>query len=1157
MILTMSLSVMPADARKTSSKGKTEQTQGTASTKKNSKKDKSHTTAATSGTKTKKGKKQEEAKTATTTTSKKKKGKKQEETKSSTTTSSQKKKGSKDGNKPVVTGNKKKDKKGTSGNKVTTGNAGNTTPTATTPPAQPRKKNTPVNDKPDVAQNDSLTMAVNNAVLKWIPASQNPGGLHINSVSINNKRKETNVALNENFTYLPITQKYIGELKGAVRRALPDSVRNYSISLMVGRHDLGYYISRVDMLPEGSRRNPDFIKPVDPWSSYSKGMNNDNIALWHSHGRYYRNDSGGWLWQRGFLYETLEDVYTMSYVLQYLVPMLENAGANVFLPRERDINRNEVIVDNDTYPGAKVYSQTDFRITNGSQQWVVGKGEGFIYDLPTFRDTENPFTNGTYMEVPTVTKGKPSVAAWYADIPEAGEYAVYVSYKTLPNSTTDAHYTVNYSGGSREFTVNQTMGGGTWIYLGTFPFKAGASDEEPVVALTNLSKHGGNTVVTADAIKIGGGMGNIERSPRRSDIYYDPSTPEQNTAPEQAQADAVEGEDVDENTADQPEAAEAETSPKPVKSGRSPIFKTSGLPRYLEGARYWLHWAGFPESVYSPYHGKNDYKDDYTDRGHWVNYLAGGSRVLPKAEGMRIPIDLSFALHSDAGKRNDDSFVGTLGIYYTKGGSSYADGTPRMNSRMLTDQLLKQITGDIRQTYEPRWSRRSMWDKSYLEARVPEVPASLVELMSHQNYADMMYGMDPNFRFTVGRSIYKAMARFLAARKGRDLVIQPLPVKDFAITKVKGHGEYELSWAPTPDKLESTAMPDKYVILERTEGELGFRRIAEVKTTHFKVRVTDKLIHSFKIVAVNDGGLSFDSEVLALRDAGDGRQPILIVNGFTRVSGPAHFSSGGRAGFESEEDFGVPYKRDLSFTGYQTNFNKASGSAGASGSSYVDKVIAGNTFDFVATHGVSIEQAGYGFVSCSAGAVERGTVKLENYKLVDLILGKQKTTTVGNGHVGILYEAFPKALQQKVRTYIDKGGHLFVSGQYVGSDVSTTNPTFTEEVLGIVSERSCKPSNARIEVTSDGQHEGLQRGTMTYSNTLNEDMYIVENPDVLLPSSKVPSSTVMVFSDNGKGAAVVSKPGRGKVFTMSVPFEAINGQQQRNALMKEVIKMLE
>lgn len=34
-------------------------------------------------------------------------------------------------------------------------------------------------------------------------------------------------------------------------------------------------------------------------------------------------------------------------IIPYLIPMLENAGANVFTPRERDTQKQEVIVDND------------------------------------------------------------------------------------------------------------------------------------------------------------------------------------------------------------------------------------------------------------------------------------------------------------------------------------------------------------------------------------------------------------------------------------------------------------------------------------------------------------------------------------------------------------------------------------------------------------------------------------------------------------------------------------------------------------------------------------------------------------------------------------------------------------------------------------------
>ncbi len=1024
---------------------------------------------------------------------------------------------------------------------------------------------------------DSLTLAVNSYVTSRIPEKMNPGGLRINSVKTDSRSRTAKINLNENFTYLPVTQELITDLRNSVSESLPDSLRGYSISLNVGNRNLSYYITKVDKLPEAYRKNIPFVVATEPYVNAKKGMQGDIVALWHSHGRYFKPSSAAWMWQRGFLFETIEDTYTMSYMLPFIVPMVENAGGYVFLPRERDINRHEVIVDNDTNDEGEIYSQPYYREMSGAKKWSTGDGEGFIYDLADFRDTENPFENGTYRQTTTIRSGKPSAAAWYADIPEDGEYAVYISYKTLPNSTEDARYTVNYSGGSKEFKVNQTMGGGTWIYLGTFPLEAGYSDTEPIVTLSNVSDKSADKIVTADAVKIGGGMGNIARSARRSDVYYDPSTPDTSLALLQAEKEAQEaideaeedddddddstdeGDDVDtaeDQKADTSMPAASELKPK----GPAPTFRTSGMPRYLEGARYWLHWAGIPERIYAPYHGSDDYKDDYTSRGHWVNYLAGGSRVLPGREGLNIPIDMVLALHSDAGKRADDSFVGTLGIYFTNGGDSYKDGTARINSRMLTDMVMRQITADIRQTFEPRWTRRSMWDKSYVEARVPEVPTTLIELMSHQNFADMQYGLDPAFRFMVGRAIYKAMGRFVAERKGREFVVQPLPVKDFAIDRVK-KGHYRLSWAPTEDPLESSAMPTRYIIEERIGDELGFHKIGETASTHFDIKTKDHEIHSFRIIAANEGGVAFAGETLAFREGDDDRTPVMIINGFTRVSGPSHFSSDGRAGFDSESDFGVPYIRDISFSGHQTEFRRNAGeSFGRSASNYVDKVIAGNTFDYPADHGKALQTDGRGFVSASAGAVERGSVNLSDYKTVDLILGKQKLTVTGNGKSGLRYSSVPGSLRSALRTFTDKGGDLIVSGQYVASDLYDYRQEpdarlFASEVLGIAAPADSLSRSRSGRITATGG--GITPRDYTYSNTLNDRHYIVERPDILSPSGDLDSSTLLTFSDTGLGAGILSRRGKSKVAVSSVPLDAVSDDQLRHMLILDLINAVE
>ena len=1015
-------------------------------------------------------------------------------------------------------------------------------------------------------QNDSLTLQVNKALLDWIPSNLNPGGLRVNSVKPDKSRRYAVVNLNEHFTYLPVTHDLIDSISKHVSKALPDSLAGYRVGLNVGHKSLAYYITKVDKLPQQYRVNPPFVSERNPMVRPTKGMDRDIVALWHSHGRYYKPGSGAWMWQRPLLFQTVEDTYTMGYILPCVTPMVENAGAYVMLPRERDTNRNEVIVDNDTNDEGRIYSQPYYREQSGVTHWSTGELEGFIYDLPDFRDTENPFENGTYRQTTTQKGGKPSVAAWYADIPEDGEYAVYVSYKTLPNSTTDAHYTVNYSGGSKEFTVNQQMGGGTWIYLGTFPLEAGYSDTEPVVTLTNDTEGTPGTIVTADAVKIGGGMGNIARSARRSDIYYDPSTP---VEPESADGDSGEDEEGDEeddtestddtvaegdqfDNADNADNTPEEKAPA-EKRGPAPVFRTSGYPRFLEGARYWLHWAGFPEYVYSPYHGSNDYKDDYTSRGNWVNYLAGGSRVLPGQRGLNIPVDVTLALHSDAGKKSDDSFVGTLGIYFTNNGDSYRDGTPRINSRMLTDIVMQQITNDIRREFEPQWVRRSMWDKTYVEARVPEVPTTLIELMSHQNFADMQYGLDPAFRFTVGRAIYKGLARFLAERKDRQLVIQPLPVKNFAIRRT-GKQKYRLSWEPTPDRLEPTAMPTKYIIMERTADLLGFNKIAETTSTHYDLKVTDDDIHSFRVIAANEGGVSFPSETLAMRDVpGDGK-PVLIINGFSRVSAPGHYSAGNEAGFNSETDFGVPYIKDISFTGYQTEFRRSAGeSFGRSGSNYATTVIAGNTFDSPYVHGEAIADAGRGFVSASAGAVENGDVKLTDYNTIDLILGKQRRTVTGNGKSGVRYHTFPAELKSALRQFSDKGGDLIVSGQYVASSLTdmrsdAEDRAFAAEVLGVTSTESDLRRSGRVRLSS-GKNVG-------YSATLNDKQYIVEAPDILQAAEGADTKTILTFSDSGATAGIRHDRGgkRGDVTVLSVPIESLLDSDVRSQLMKSLLK---
>lgn len=838
------------------------------------------------------------------------------------------------------------------------------------------------------------------------------------------------------------------------------------------------------------------------------GLDGRNIALWQSHGLYYNKDKSSWIWQRAHLLQTVEDLYSASYVVDLLAPMLENAGAYVMMPRERDTNRTEIIIDPDSgsTPG---YSEHQ-----GTNVWTTSGEKGFAMTGATLTDSDNPFRAGSTRIVKTTsTLSEESTAQWNVEIPVYGIYSVYISYPSLPNSSSEVIYRVTSMRGTEEFTVDQTMGGGTWIRLGEFPFAAGKSDI-PIVEVSNFAKKKNvGKVVGADAVRIGGGMGTVER----------------------------------EGT-------------------------VSGSPRWMEGARYWLQFAGMPESVYASSDNANDYTDDFRSRPNWVNYLTGGSMKAPREKGLGIPIDLALAFHTDAGMTPDSTTIGTLGIYSTDSGKRLGDKRSRTTNKVLTEKVVNSIVNDIRTLYDTDWTKRKIRNAKYAEARIPVVPSVLIELLSHQNMADMRLGQDPEFRFTVARAIYKGILRYLhSTDKGKgDCTVQPLPVRNFAILN-RGGGKYTLRWEPTADQLEPTADPTRYII-ERRLGNGAFITYRTVNSTEMDYTADPGVMTSFRIIAANDGGRAFPSEVLALCHFDNGNPEILIVNGFTRVSAPESFDSEGEAGFLDEFDHGVPYIRNIAYSGSQYDFDRESlweddivhPGFGASYSNYDGVIVAGNTFDYPAVHGRAIADNGFPFCSTSVGAYCNPANHF-NQPIVDLILGKQRQIIHPADSVESRFKAFPQQLQQRLREHIAANGNLFVSGAYIATDLyentfsndSTihSDSIFARDILGIKSESPFAATSGSVEGLPFWAN-GFQEVTVHYANRPNESVYVVESPDAIVGADPVKSQTIMTYRENGKSAAVAWDNEHNSVIAAGFPFEAIVDDATRYTLMKEILAYL-
>jgi hypothetical protein len=440
----------------------------------------------------------------------------------------------------------------------------------------------------------------------------------------------------------------------------------------------------------------------------------------------------------------------------------------------------------------------------------------------------------------------------------------------------------------------------------------------------------------------------------------------------------------------------------------------------------------------------------------------------------------------------------------------------------------------------------------------------LLELLSHQNFEDMRYGLDPRFKFIVSRAIYKAMTKFIATQNNHDYVIAPLPINSFALRLI-GDNKVRLSWRPTIDSLESTAVAERYVVYTRRDGE-GWDNGVLVNDTVAVLPIGVDELMSYKVVAINDGGASFDSEILSAYSARNAKGEVLIINGFDRVAGPEGYQSAPYAGFPEWLDRGVGDGVELQYIGRQHDFDSRhpwisddDSGWGQSNSDYEQMLVAGNTHDFPLIHGRAIAKLGYSFASCSRAAVESASVDITNYKLVDLILGEQKETLWANDSNSCKYRTFSLNLQRELRRYVSSGGALFVSGAYVASDnwlsvnATKADQKFLKEVLHIEwrADRATQDGNLKAVYAPNAQFSGNYQ----FVQHLNEEIYAVESPDAIVPVGEN-AYTIMRYSQNNNSAAVAYSGAYYRSVVCGFPFETLATEAMQQQFMQQIIDFL-
>lgn len=216
-----------------------------------------------------------------------------------------------------------------------------------------------------------------------------------------------------------------------------------------------------------------------------------------------------------------------------------------------------------------------------------------------------------------------------------------------------------------------------------------------------------------------------------------------------------------------------------------------------------------------------------------------------------------------------------------------------------------------------------------------------------------------------------------------------------------------------------------------------------------------------------------------------------------------------------------------------------------------DRVVTGNTSNFVIQHGQAIWNKQKGFSSATNEALTSGVIDIKNYFATDYILGEESSVN----------ETFSNSEQTIIKQYLQGGGNLFVSGSEIGWDLdhlgSTSDKDFYNNYLMAAylfdapnagTANSCYFSKATgIFYTTDSSH--FDNGT--------HGTYNVSYPDVIAPlNGAVADLTYCTTSENSAlhyNGMFPSGTVPGKLVYWAFPFETVYNASERIDFMSLII----
>jgi hypothetical protein len=518
---------------------------------------------------------------------------------------------------------------------------------------------------------------------------------------------------------------------------------------------------------------------------------------------------------------------------------------------------------------------------------------------------------------------------------------------------------------------------------------------------------------------------------------------------------------------------------------------------------------------------------------HWIARSIGVgtslSTAIGSANNVSAPSNFAEYMNADTNPFGSSVYVsfhsnaaggrGAVGLIDTD------QATPNQDDLAL--YLGRQINQDMQALngqFEHDWSTRTTHTFSGGFGEIDldldaEMDATIIEVAFHDQSQDAQLMRDPRVRDQLGRSTYEGTLEYFDVHGGLNAptTVPSAPVNVRAESNASG--EATLSWNAGPTGVHGHAATG-YRIYASSNG-YGFDGgtfVAGGATTSVTLSGYDPALpYYFKVVAVNAGGESKGSEVLAVAANGGARR-VLIVNGFDRL--------------ERTQNFRYPY----AYTG--------DGLVDRTWSRY------SNSFDYTVQMATAIHANAPDIQvnSASNEAVVNGSVNLDNYDAVMWILGEESTST----------DTFNPTEQAKVTAYLAQGGKLFVSGSEIGWDLDAQGggASFFNNTLKadyVADDAATYSVNANSSPGSIFTGLSFSFSSGAAFSSLTSQTYNVDAPDRISPQG---GAAAALNYSSGAGAAGIQYTDVGsgsQIVLLAFPFETITTPANRVAVMERVI----